>query len=164
MRSSELGVGLVVGAVALGGACAERPRSVYAAGSYGASGHIAVTPSDEGGGGAGAGGGPGGLGGTTGGAGGLGGTTGGAGGLGGSGGGSVCLSEPSDSPCRLCLKASCCPELEACAVDARCACWVGCYAGPGSEAACYASCGDWNEAWLDLYYVCVSGSCIGLGC
>jgi hypothetical protein len=107
-----------------------------------------------GGGGAGAGGTPAGLGGAGGGAtAGMGGAAGG--GTGGTGG-AECVAEKGDDDCTQCAKESCCAIFLACEMDAQCSCWLDCYeAGDCTGAGCMA-----QAPPTTTLFGCLATSCI----
>jgi len=73
------------------------------------------------------------------------------GGGGGNEGGGQCTPESDDGPCVACTKLACCAEVQACAQDANCSCWVGCMEQTlGDVTACIGQCGALGAAIGDL--------------
>jgi len=84
----------------------------------------------------------------------------GSGGSGQTGDSGTCPEDPSDDPCALCRKISCCPALKACERDTECAKCEACLAG-ALPADCTQSgeCSDQNAATATLL-TCMEQSCV----
>jgi hypothetical protein len=74
------------------------------------------------------------------------------------GGGGFCTPDPNDFACVACAKQSCCPEVNACAADDNCTCWVLCLEQTGDVVICGVQCGLPGQALNDL------GDCTGNLC
>jgi hypothetical protein len=71
-----------------------------------------------------------------------------------------CDPEPGDVACTTCLKQQCCPEMEACAADMACACFVDCVLeGQGNAFECYDFCDAGNNAPTNDVTACQFQSC-----
>ncbi|HHH29902.1 MAG TPA: hypothetical protein ENK57_16370 [Polyangiaceae bacterium] len=71
----------------------------------------------------------------------------------------VCTPDGDDDACFVCAKQQCCPEVEACAAEPSCICWVQCVADTlGDVTLCAGQCGAPGAAILDVL------DCAGAGC
>lgn len=69
----------------------------------------------------------------------------------GTGGGGQCVPDGDDSECVTCAKLSCCAEVQNCADDGSCSCWIDCFADTGGAIdLCIGQCGLPGGSILDL--------------
>jgi hypothetical protein len=71
-----------------------------------------------------------------------------------------CSPSTDDNACVLCMKASCCGQLEACLNDSNCVCWVGCKYAGNTDAECSqtAYCGALDDV-SSAAAVCLDTQC-----
>jgi hypothetical protein len=60
--------------------------------------------------------------------------------------GGLCAPAPGDSQCTACAKSTCRNDVNACAANQNCICWVACLAQGASPEACFGACGALDAA------------------
>lgn len=77
-------------------------------------------------------------------------------------GGGPCAAAATDDACTACSKTACCTELESCAGDTACACWLPCRASGKNYNQCFGTCGSPTEATQSLL-LCAQTNCPACG-